>query len=131
MQFVDDSKATNPHATIAALAGSTGGDVVLVAGGRNKGLDLGELAVLAPALRGVVAIGEAAAEVADAFAGLVPVEIATSMRDAVVAACPAGPARRPGRPVAGVRVVRLVLVLRASVATTSHARSASCVEVDG
>jgi len=86
VRYVDDSKATNPHATIAALSGSAregSGNVVLVAGGRNKGLDLRELTVLAPALRGVVAIGESADEVVDAFSALVPVALATSMHDAV------------------------------------------------
>jgi UDP-N-acetylmuramoylalanine--D-glutamate ligase len=84
VRFVDDSKATNVHATIAAVRGLDG--VVLLAGGRNKGLDLGELRVLAPALRGVVAIGEAASEVRDAFAGSVTVVNAPSMKEAVRAA---------------------------------------------
>jgi UDP-N-acetylmuramoylalanine--D-glutamate ligase len=56
---------------------------VLVAGGRNKGLDLGELRVTAPSLRAVVAIGEAADEVADAFADVVPVARGGSMDEAV------------------------------------------------
>jgi UDP-N-acetylmuramoylalanine--D-glutamate ligase len=84
VRWVDDSKATNVHATIAAVRGLDG--VVLLAGGRNKGLDLGELRVLAPGLRGVVAIGEAASEVADAFAGATRVVTATSMGEAVRAA---------------------------------------------
>ena len=82
--YVDDSKATNPHATIAALGGAD--RVVLIAGGRNKGLDLRELAVLAPGLRGVVAIGESASDVVEAFSGVVPVVTATSMHEAVAAA---------------------------------------------
>ena len=84
VRWVDDSKATNVHATIAAVRGLDG--VVLVAGGRNKGLDLAELRVLAPDLRGVVAIGEAASEVLDAFAGTVTVVRASSMTEAVRAA---------------------------------------------
>ena len=82
--YVDDSKATNVHATLAALDGLQG--VVLLAGGRNKGLDLGELRAIAPRLRAVVAIGEAAAEVADVFDGKVPVTRAYSMQEAVRAA---------------------------------------------
>ena len=55
--------------------------VVLVAGGRNKGLDLSVLADEADRLRAVVAIGEAAPEVAAAFAGTgVPVTTAGSWR---------------------------------------------------
>jgi UDP-N-acetylmuramoylalanine--D-glutamate ligase len=84
VRWYDDSKATNPHATAGALAGFE--HVVLIAGGRNKGLDLGGLRVHAPQLRAVVAIGEAADEVAAAFRGAVPVVRADSMRDAVRAA---------------------------------------------
>ena len=84
IQYVDDSKATNVHATLAAVRSFE--SVVLLAGGRNKGLDLGELRVLAPHLRAVVAIGEAAPDIVEAFDGLRPVVTATSMRDAVRAA---------------------------------------------
>jgi UDP-N-acetylmuramoylalanine--D-glutamate ligase len=84
VRWIDDSKATNVHATIAAAQGLTG--LVLLAGGRNKGLDLGELRVLAPGLRGVVAIGEAATEVQEAFAGIATVVGASTMHEAVHAA---------------------------------------------
>jgi UDP-N-acetylmuramoylalanine--D-glutamate ligase len=84
VRYYDDSKATNPHATAGALAGFE--HVVLIAGGRNKGLDLGGLRAHAPQLRAVVAIGEAAGEVEAAFAGAVPVVRANSMHDAVHAA---------------------------------------------
>lgn len=63
--FHDDSKATAPHATVAALRGFS--DAILIAGGRNKGLDLSELAVIAAHLRGVVAIGEAGPDVVVCF----------------------------------------------------------------
>jgi UDP-N-acetylmuramoylalanine--D-glutamate ligase len=88
VQYYDDSKATNPHATLSAVSGfeRLGGEVVLVAGGRNKGLDLSVLRQLAPHLRAVVAIGEAAGDVEGAFAGTVPVVRAGSMSDAVTAA---------------------------------------------
>jgi len=79
--FVDDSKATNPHAALAAISGYD--SVVLVAGGRNKGLDLSVLATRADRMRAVVAIGEAAGEVVAAFQGLVPVAEAATMAEAV------------------------------------------------
>lgn len=79
--FYDDSKATTPHAVVAAVSGFD--SVVLIAGGYNKGLDLAELAVVAPKVRAVVAIGAAAAEVVAAFAGLCPVVEAQSMDEAV------------------------------------------------
>ena len=86
VQYYDDSKATNPHATISAVRGfdRIDGKVVLVAGGRNKGLELSALRAVAPRLRGVVAIGEAAAEVEAAFSGAVPTARARSMQEAVV-----------------------------------------------
>ena len=81
VRFVDDSKATNPHATLAALQGVN--DVVLIAGGVAKGVDLSPLAAAAGSLRAVVAIGEAGPMVAGVFAGLVPVEEAGSIEEAV------------------------------------------------
>lgn len=81
VRYVDDSKATNPHATLTAVRGFERS--VLIAGGRNKGIDLGVLRPLAPRLRAVVAIGEAAPEVQAAFAGAVPTVAADSMRAAV------------------------------------------------
>ncbi|MBV8387543.1 MAG: UDP-N-acetylmuramoyl-L-alanine--D-glutamate ligase [Acidimicrobiia bacterium] len=84
VQWYDDSKATNPHAALAALRGFD--SVVLVAGGRNKGLDLSALAQAADRVRAVVAIGDAAPEVQQAFADVRPVTVAASMDDAVRAA---------------------------------------------
>jgi UDP-N-acetylmuramoylalanine--D-glutamate ligase len=93
--YYDDSKATTPSAVLAALAGFA--SVVLVAGGRNKGLDLSVMAQsLADAatggrppptrVRAVVAIGEAADEVVKAFAPYAPVVPAASMEAAVTQA---------------------------------------------
>jgi UDP-N-acetylmuramoylalanine--D-glutamate ligase len=56
VQWIDDSKATNPHAAASAAAAYS--SVVLIAGGRNKGLDLEPLANAAT-VRRIVAIGEA------------------------------------------------------------------------
>lgn len=88
--YYDDSKATTPASVLAALAGFD--SVVLIAGGRNKGLDLGDLRAGADRLRTVVAIGESAPEVAAAFEGAVPVVPAPSMAAAVAEA------RRAARP---------------------------------
>jgi UDP-N-acetylmuramoylalanine--D-glutamate ligase len=81
VRFFDDSKATTPGAVLAALGGFS--SAVLIAGGRNKGLDLSVLRPAAGHLRGVVAIGEAAGEVHAAFAGACAVVEAPSMGDAV------------------------------------------------
>jgi UDP-N-acetylmuramoylalanine--D-glutamate ligase len=60
--------------------------VVLIAGGRNKGLDLKALGATVPPVRAVVAIGESAGDVGAAFSGRAPVITATSMDAAVDAA---------------------------------------------
>ena len=54
--FVNDSKATNPHAALAAIRSYP--SVVLIAGGLAKGLDVAPLAG-EPNLRAVIGIGEA------------------------------------------------------------------------
>jgi UDP-N-acetylmuramoylalanine--D-glutamate ligase len=84
VRWYDDSKATTPASVLAAV--SAFDSCVLIAGGRNKGLDLGVLRDLAPRLRAVVAIGESAGLVADVFDGVAPVVRAASMDDAVAAA---------------------------------------------
>jgi UDP-N-acetylmuramoylalanine--D-glutamate ligase len=84
VKYYNDSKATNPHAALHAIAGFD--SVVLLAGGRNKDLDLGVLASELDRIRAVVAFGEAAPEVEKVFAGKRPVVRADSMRDVVRAA---------------------------------------------
>lgn len=59
LTFIDDSKATNPHAALAAIGSYR--SVVLIAGGRAKGLDIRPLA-RAKSVRGLVAIGESASD---------------------------------------------------------------------
>jgi UDP-N-acetylmuramoylalanine--D-glutamate ligase len=83
--YFDDSKATTPHAALTAIRSFD--HVVLVAGGRNKGLDLTAMATAPERMRAVVAIGEATAEVEAAFAGVCAVASATTMDDAVALAC--------------------------------------------
>jgi UDP-N-acetylmuramoylalanine--D-glutamate ligase len=79
VDWVDDSKATNPHAAVAAASAYP--SVILIAGGRNKGLDLSELMEV-PAVKHVIAIGEAAPELEEAAAGI-PIERAGTMEEAV------------------------------------------------
>jgi UDP-N-acetylmuramoylalanine--D-glutamate ligase len=84
VRFLDDSKATNPHAALAALAGRR--DVVLIAGGLAKGVDLSPLRAAADALTAVVAIGEATGELERVFSGVTPVRRATTIEEAVALA---------------------------------------------
>ncbi|HWE56141.1 MAG TPA: UDP-N-acetylmuramoyl-L-alanine--D-glutamate ligase [Acidimicrobiales bacterium] len=81
VDWYDDSKATTPASVLAACRGFP--SVVLIAGGRNKGLDLSVLASAVPPVRAVVGIGEAAAEVEAALAGSVTTVTAASMEEAV------------------------------------------------
>jgi UDP-N-acetylmuramoylalanine--D-glutamate ligase len=86
VRWFDDSKATTPASVLAAVTGFS--SVVLIAGGRNKGLDLSVLRGTVPPVHSVVAIGEAAQEVAAAFSGCagVSVTLATDMAEAIRAA---------------------------------------------
>jgi UDP-N-acetylmuramoylalanine--D-glutamate ligase len=91
--WVDDSKATNPHAAAASLSAYP--SVVWVAGGLFKGADIGPLVAAHRArLRGVVAIGVDRSPLLDALARHAPdvpvVEVTSRdtdvMQDAVAAA---------------------------------------------
>jgi len=68
--WFDDSKGTNPAATLGCLEGFPDGSVHLILGGRNKGNDF---SVLAPAVarkaRHVYLIGESAGEIEAALSG--------------------------------------------------------------
>ncbi len=78
--YVDDSKATNPHAAYASLAAYP--RVVWVAGGQLKGVDVSDLvASVADRLAGAVLLGVDRAQVAQALArhapGIPVVEVAS------------------------------------------------------
>ncbi|KGN40228.1 UDP-N-acetylmuramoyl-L-alanine--D-glutamate ligase [Knoellia aerolata] len=71
VRFVDDSKATNPHAAAASLAAYE--HVVWVAGGLLKGADVDDLVRSAAGrLRGVVLLGRDRAAIAEALARHAP-----------------------------------------------------------
>ncbi|WP_297189052.1 UDP-N-acetylmuramoyl-L-alanine--D-glutamate ligase [uncultured Porticoccus sp.] len=86
--YINDSKATNVGATLAAIAGLRGADnLVLIAGGQGKGQDFTPLAsVLQGAVRQLILMGEDAPVIGDAVAGAVPVLFATGLNAAVSAA---------------------------------------------
>jgi len=89
--WYDDSKGTNPGATIAALEGlipeDGTGRVVLIAGGEGKGTDFTPLrAAVERAARAVVLIGRDAPLIAAAIEGSVPLIQATDMDEAVARA---------------------------------------------
>jgi UDP-N-acetylmuramoylalanine--D-glutamate ligase len=89
VRFVDNSKATNPHAAVAAVGNADG--VVLIAGGDAKGVDLSPLAAIADRLVGVVTLGASAERVRSVFEGRVPVRDAAAIEEATRAAFEAAP----------------------------------------
>jgi len=72
VDWVDDSKATNPHAAAGALEGCNR-PIVWIAGGRDKNLDFDDLVEIArERVREAILIGEAAPKLARALSGRVP-----------------------------------------------------------
>ncbi len=65
VRYYNDSKATTPHATLAALKNFS--QTILIAGGRNKGLDMSVLASQSDQTPVVLAFGEAADDIVNAF----------------------------------------------------------------
>jgi UDP-N-acetylmuramoylalanine--D-glutamate ligase len=81
ISWYDDSKATSPHAASTALRAFP--SIVLIAGGRNKGLDLSQLVAAGQAVKAVVGIGESGPEIARHFSGRCPTVAVESMVEAV------------------------------------------------
>ena len=81
--WINDSKATNPGATLAALEGLER-PVVLIAGGQGKGADFSVLqSAVETYAKAVVLLGEDADEIARALTGTVPIVRVASMAEAV------------------------------------------------
>jgi len=82
VRFINDSKSTNVDSVKKALLSFD--KVVLIAGGKDKGLDFTSLApIIKERVKAVVAIGEATSLIEKSFSGLVPVRRASSMDEAV------------------------------------------------
>ena len=86
VRWVNDSKATNPSATVPALTLATT-PLLWIAGGKDKGLDYAALAQ-APLerVRRVLLIGAAAPRIAEALAGRAQVESVGTLEAAVARA---------------------------------------------
>jgi len=68
VEFYNDSKATNPDSTLVALEAFPGREIVLILGGRDKGVDLGKLMQkIKERVKAAVLIGEAAAKFEEAL----------------------------------------------------------------
>jgi len=93
VSYFNDSKGTNVGAVLAALSGFPE-PVVLIAGGKDKGVDFRPLrASLSRKARAVVLLGEASARMARELAGAAPITVAGSLPEAVRSAAEAA---RPG-----------------------------------
>lgn len=87
VSYYDDSKATNVGAAVAAIDSVVEPKVVLIAGGKGKdGSYLPLRRALEQRGRAVVLIGEAAATMAEAFAGGIEVQHASTLDAAVTLA---------------------------------------------
>ena len=86
VRYYNDSKATNTDAVARALQ-CFPQPVVLLLGGRNKGLALHSLSQpIRQRVKHLVAFGEAREQIKEAFTGLVSISMATTMEDAVAKA---------------------------------------------
>jgi UDP-N-acetylmuramoylalanine--D-glutamate ligase len=95
--FYDDSKGTNPGATMKAIEGFADGTVHLILGGRNKDADLATLTpMVRRKARRAYLIGEAAEDFAASLDGAVPIERSGSLDRAVRSAAEQA---RPGEAV--------------------------------
>jgi len=81
VRFVNDSKATTPHASAAAIGGFD--SIILLAGGKNKGLSFAPMLDHVSRIKHVVALGEAADDIEAVFATTTPTSSAASMAEAV------------------------------------------------
>lgn len=85
VRWYNDSKATNPDSTYKALAAFSE-PIILIAGGRNKGIDIEPLArTIAQRATALVTMGETGEELARRThdAGLEKVDRAADLRDAI------------------------------------------------
>lgn len=89
IEFINDSKATNLHA-LESCVRSLERPIVLIAGGKEKGLDYHPLRAAIPGkVQAMVLIGEIADTLAATFGDLVPCQRAADMAEAVTLAAAA------------------------------------------
>lgn len=84
VEWFNDSKATTPHAARAAIGAFD--SVVLIAGGYDKGVDLGAMFTEPDRLRAVVATGQTGPAIAAVLPDTTKVTVAAGLDDAVEAA---------------------------------------------
>lgn len=87
VRWLNDSKATNIGATVAAVTGiAVRGPVVLIAGGDGKDADFSLLRDALSEVRAIILFGRDASLIEKAIDGACPIRRAGSLRDAVITA---------------------------------------------
>lgn len=87
IRYVDDSKATNPHAVNAALDSFGDSPVILLLGGSDKNMDFSELLPHLGHVRLAVCYGACGNKIAQTLASAVTVRSSETFKDAVALAC--------------------------------------------
>ncbi len=88
IKFINDSKATNPHATLWALE-NINSEIILIAGGRDKNMDFGIVKEkIAEKVKALILIGEAREKISTELGGFVEVvKYADDLKQAVDISC--------------------------------------------
>ena len=88
IKYINDSKATNPHAVNAAVATfASGRNIILILGGLDKDMDFSELAPSLPHIRQAFLIGQCKEKIHEAIADKVKCKMSSSLESAVKDAC--------------------------------------------
>jgi len=88
IKFIDDSKGTNPHAVIAAIAAlPEPGKACILLGGLDKGMDFSPLREIAPRVRKAFLLGQCRDKMFDCLGNAFNCEVCTSFEEAVDKAC--------------------------------------------
>ena len=84
IKFINDSKATNPHATLWALE-NINSEIILIAGGRDKNMDFGIVKEkVAEKVKALILIGESKGKISTELGGFVEVvKYADDLKQAV------------------------------------------------
>ncbi|MFA7677397.1 MAG: Mur ligase family protein [Candidatus Omnitrophota bacterium] len=85
VEFINDSKATNPASAIWALD-NISGPVILLAGGKDKGLDYSEVASHLGRVKKINLFGEAASKIKKSLKDFCRIEVFSSLQEAVSSA---------------------------------------------
>ena len=88
VRYINDSKATNPHAVNAAVATfAAGKNIILILGGLDKDMDFGELEPSLSHIRQAFLIGQCKEKIHEAIAHKVKCKMSSSLESAVKDAC--------------------------------------------